>query len=110
MLCSLFRCVLTLSILFFARSFISVFNSKPIAQTSSDKNTLSGLEMAKHVQFKGTKKHRKNRPKKHRLSDINRKKPEFPIEVSSNGRDYPGKPPMYTLLSEGGDDEKPSEA
>lgn len=35
------------------------------------------IRAAKHVQFKGTKKAYRTRPKKHRPSDINRKPPPF---------------------------------
>mmetsp|Transcript_27148 Transcript_27148/g.85439 ORF Transcript_27148/g.85439 Transcript_27148/m.85439 type:complete len:89 (+) Transcript_27148:178-444(+) len=41
--------------------------------------------MAHHVQNKGAKKARKNRPKKHRPSDINRKAPEYNVEAPIEG-------------------------
>jgi len=38
------------------------------------------IEAAKHAQFKAAKKANRYRPKKHRLSDINRKAPSYNVE------------------------------
>ncbi|KAJ1484058.1 hypothetical protein T484DRAFT_1948700 [Baffinella frigidus] len=40
-------------------------------------SAVGGLSMAHHVQFKGAKKHRKNRPRKASLADINRAAPPY---------------------------------
>eukprot|EP00752_Nemacystus_decipiens_P002681 g2507.t1 len=57
------------------------------------------LEMAKHRQNKGTKKHVKNRPRKSRPSDRNRAPTDYSIEINTNGN-FPGAPPVFELESE----------
>jgi hypothetical protein len=44
-----------------------------------------GISMAHHVQDKGAKKHNSMRPRKHRLSDINRKPPSYPALPEPQG-------------------------
>eukprot|EP00903_Cladosiphon_okamuranus_P016387 g15112.t1 len=76
--------------------------AKPIARWSQARVARGGngaLEMSKHRQNKGTKKHVKNRPRKSRLSDRNRAPTSYSIEVNTNGN-FPGAPPVFELESE----------
>ncbi|CAM9565853.1 unnamed protein product [Ectocarpus sp. 4 AP-2014] len=71
----------------------------PSSRAGAARGGNGALEMAKHRQNKGTKKHVKNRPRKSRLSDRNRKPTDYSIEVNTNGN-FPGAPPVFELESE----------
>merc|ERR1740117_2122358 len=58
---------------------------------------LTSLQMAHHVNPKGAKLSRKTRPKKHRLSDINRKPPPYDVEPMIAARKTI---PMYETMGQ----------
>ncbi|KAG5179288.1 hypothetical protein JKP88DRAFT_224330 [Tribonema minus] len=74
--------------------------SSVVSQRAAVRSSRGVLHMAKHAQAKGAKKHQKNRPKKSNPSDRNHKPAEYSLEIMSNGRDYPGKPPVYEIVEE----------
>eukprot|EP00283_Hemiselmis_rufescens_P020959 CAMPEP_0173439946 /NCGR_PEP_ID=MMETSP1357-20121228/21910_1 /TAXON_ID=77926 /ORGANISM="Hemiselmis rufescens, Strain PCC563" /LENGTH=132 /DNA_ID=CAMNT_0014405365 /DNA_START=20 /DNA_END=418 /DNA_ORIENTATION=- len=63
----------------------------------SSRGGLTGLNMAHFVNNKGAKESRKNRPRKARLSDINRKAPEYVVDTMAAARQ---KMPEYTKTGE----------
>ncbi|CAM9656364.1 unnamed protein product [Phaeothamnion confervicola] len=70
---------------------------RPTVAASAPRATRGQLQMAKHVMWKGAKKAAKKRPKKHRLSDIHRKAPEYSVEITSNGN-FEGAPPAFEVV------------
>eukprot|EP00285_Hemiselmis_virescens_P019027 CAMPEP_0173385410 /NCGR_PEP_ID=MMETSP1356-20130122/8017_1 /TAXON_ID=77927 ORGANISM="Hemiselmis virescens, Strain PCC157" /NCGR_SAMPLE_ID=MMETSP1356 /ASSEMBLY_ACC=CAM_ASM_000847 /LENGTH=131 /DNA_ID=CAMNT_0014341195 /DNA_START=23 /DNA_END=418 /DNA_ORIENTATION=- len=71
-----------------------------LAESSSSPSTrggLTGLQMAHHVNNKGAKKARKNRPRKSCLSDINRKAPTYSVDTMAASRQ---KIPEFSKIGE----------
>ena len=67
---------------------------------STQRNARSVEMMVTKPQLKGAKKAHRCRPKKHAPSDINRTPPTYNVEPQY----FDGRPPEYTVISEGADD------
>merc|ERR1712127_286208 len=88
------RSLVVLAVAAVAEAFMPVCPTAGVARRSSG---LSSLQMAHHPNPKGAKKARKNRPKKHRLSDINRTPPKYDVEPMIAARK---SIPEYTKIGE----------